>query len=143
MKVGLDANLSRRLVDAMNAIHGRDDQFVQVGAGPAHSDAPWITAFSNDGGQVLIGADQAILKRPFEVEALSDSGLHAFFLGYGKANPKGYVIASFLIWWWPEFRRRVGGPHKVFRTKPMNWDYGSLEALTIIDNNGIRRVQRT
>jgi len=143
VKIGIDANLSGRMVEAMNALFANDDlSFVQVGAGRADSDAPWIGAFAAQGGAAFVGADKAIMRRPHEVEALAKSGLYAFFLDFGKSQPKRHDIASYLIHWWPELEKRIGTDHRIFRTPPNQRQYDKLQKLRIELVGGVKRVVR-
>ena len=143
MKVGIDANLSERTVRAMNALFsGNELSFSLVGAGKASSDAPWIGEFAREGGTAFIGLDKAIMRRPHEVEALVNSGLYAFFLDFGKSQLRGHEIASYLIHWWPEFQRSIGGENRIFRTSPNQRPYHTLQALRIELVDGVKRVIR-
>jgi hypothetical protein len=141
--IGVDANLSVRIVGALNALYATPSlQFVQVGSGKADSDAPWIDEFAKNKGIGFIGADKAILSRPNEVHALIDSGLYAFFLNFGKAQPRIHVLASHVIRWWPAFQSRIGSEYRVYRTPVTNTQFDKLEGLRVEVKDGVRRVVR-
>lgn len=84
MRVGLDANISIRLVSALAALYDRHT-FQQVGAGKAESDVLWLDEFASNGGEVLIGLDRRIMSRPHEVGALQRSGLKCCFFDFKRA----------------------------------------------------------
>lgn len=146
MKVGLDANLSPKLVRALNELYGRADlEFVSVGAGK--DDVVWLPEFAASGGDAMIGMDQKILSRPHEVHALIQSGLTAFFLNFGKAQPRINMIASRVIYWWPYFEARMDWDAKVFRVPVGTTDPQKFEILEVDDPDAplrvLKRVSKT
>ena len=85
MLVGLDANISPKVVRALSELYSAHT-FQSVGVGKANSDAPWISEFAIDGGDGYLGLDKQILNRPHEVKALQESGLHSCLFDFGKLS---------------------------------------------------------
>lgn len=106
MRVGVDANLSYRTVNALNAVYADSENqnapvFECVGAGEAESDAPWLSEFAKRGGNAILGVDKRILSRPHEVKALQEAGLSACFLDFGANGAKLNFQTGSLVNLWP------------------------------------------
>ncbi|MEA1940798.1 MAG: hypothetical protein U9P68_00990 [Pseudomonadota bacterium] len=140
MRVGLDANLSPRLVDALNALYGNKQlSFERVGSSP---DSVWLPEFSADGGSAFIAQDKRILSRPHEVVALANSGLHGFFLNYGKGGAKFPYIAAHVVFWWPAIKSAIlANKYRVFRINRHMGDYSAMEVLEIDSSSSPLRVR--
>lgn len=142
MLVGVDANISRRLVAALNELYS-NAEFQPVGVGPAESDAPWLRAFAEQGGQAVIGLDRRILSKPFEVAALQASQLNACFLDFRQQQRLAFQAAT-LIYIWPKLERlwtNVEG-NAIYRYTPSTrLDDGRLDRLEFVQDNGVPRVK--
>src|SRR5689334_14806672 len=106
MRVGVDANLSYRTVNALNAVHADSENpaapvFECVGAGEADSDAQWLSEFATSGGNAILGIDKHILSRPHEVKALKEARLSACFLDFGVKGAKLHFQTGSLVNLWP------------------------------------------
>ena len=142
MWVGVDANISVRIVQALSALYSTS-RFQQVGTGPAGSDAPWIAEFAKRGGQGVLGLDRQILAKPHEVSALQTSGLAACFFDFGRAQvPK--LQAAAIIYLWPSIERRwEDSPGTILRVKATpNLSAIKLETLEFWLEAGVPRVRR-
>lgn len=140
MKVGLDVNLSPKLVDALNALYGTDQlTFERVGSAP---DSVWLPEFANNGGTAFIGKDKRILSRPNEVRALHASRLTGFFLNYGKSGAGFSYIAAHVIFWWPKIETLIReDPCLVFRVPGSMRSHDGLERLAVDESNSPPRVK--
>lgn len=98
MLVGVDANISPKVMRALQSLYPSHD-FVRVGVGPANSDAPWISAFADAGGEALLTLDKRILSRPHEVEALHGSGLLTCVFDFGKMTDFRMQASAILEYW--------------------------------------------
>lgn len=141
MKIGVDANLSVRIANALNALFADQNcEFIPVGIGT--DDAIWISDFARQGGNAFIGLDKRILSRPNEVKALHDSGLYAFVFSFGKVMPQRHKIASRIIDWWPACASHLKDDDRVFRIPPGAKSYDKIETLRFSLRSGAPSVER-
>lgn len=106
MRVGVDANLSFRTVNALSAVFSDSERldaptFECVGSGPAESDVMWISQFASDGGSAIIGVDRRIIAKPHEIRALHEAGLSACFLDFGQNGAKLHFQTGAIVNLWP------------------------------------------
>ena len=142
MKIGLDINLSSRLVIALNALYGSDSlSFESVGNA---DDEEWLETFSREGGDAFIGRDRKILQRPNEIRALDTSGLQGIFLDYGKAPQKLHYIAAHVIYWWPNIEKliRLNDGNSIYRVPSHMRSWSGVETLRVDDTKTPPRVVR-
>lgn len=149
MRVGVDANLSYRVVDALNAIFGdaknpKAPTFEQVGVGRADSDAPWIADFANEGGRAILGVDKRIIARPHEVQALREASLSACFFDFGKKGARLNFQSGSILNLWPRIEAIWTSSRKpiILRAKvSANLDWQRLEQLDYEMDDGVPRVR--
>lgn len=149
MRVGIDANLSSRLANALGALFSDSAVssapiFQPVGIGPATSDVLWLSDFAASGGNAIIGQDRRILSRPHEVQALNDAHLHACLFDFGQSGAKGYFQAASIIHWWPRLHQvwSMSVVPVILRVKPTNsLNWNGLEELRYELEDGVPRVR--
>jgi hypothetical protein len=140
--VGLDINLSKRLVAALNDIYGSQSlRFLSIGDA---ADEVWLADFPKYGGTAFIGRDKNILQKPNEVAALDASGLNGFFLNYGNAPAKLHYISAHVIFWWPHIEKLIAhdDENSVYRIPPHMRGWTEVEALRINASVSPPRVSR-
>lgn len=118
MIVGVDANISPKVMRALQSLYA-EHSFMRVGVGPATSDAPWISAFAESGGEALLTLDKRILSRPHEVQALHESALLTCVFDFGKMTDfKMQALAIVEYWQYLEPVWADSTSPKVLRARP-------------------------
>ncbi|MEM6898359.1 MAG: hypothetical protein AAF583_01115 [Pseudomonadota bacterium] len=118
MLVGVDANISPRVARALQELNP-DHDFRGVGAGPATSDAPWISAFAEAKGDGLITLDKKVFSRPNEVKALYESELLTCIFNFGRITDFRVQSAVIIEYWqYIEELWSKSDPPKVIRAQP-------------------------
>jgi PIN like domain len=71
-----------------------DDDYIQG------SDAPWITKFSADKGEVIISGNVRMMEVPQEVIAIQNAGIISFYFESGWNRWNFFRKSSLLLWHW-------------------------------------------
>lgn len=104
VRVALDANLPRRLVQLLRA--GFNDQGYEFMWEPdfAPSNAQdefWLDSFARFGGEIVLTADKNIARRPHQLLAFRETKLKGYFFESRWATYDGPYKAAHLMLWWP------------------------------------------
>lgn len=70
-------------------------------------DEDWIESFSKVGGNVIISADRAMLKRPTLIKKISDFGITGVYLPAEWANARRHYQAAHILFWWPSIEKVI------------------------------------
>jgi hypothetical protein len=132
LRVLLDNNLSPRLARSLDALLEPEDEVVHlIDRFPRDTeDRLWIGRLAEEGGWVVISADQRIYRNPLEREAWRRSRLIAFFLAPQWARANNIEKAWRLLRWWPRIREQVAivAAPAAFEL-PLNYGSGRLRVL--------------
>ena len=71
------------------------------------ADEDWIMAFARSGGNVIISADQKMLKRDTLVRRISDTGLIGVYLPSFYAGLKRDEQLAYFVHWWKKIEEQI------------------------------------
>lgn len=125
MKIKFDENISTRLVDAICALES--DQGIEIGS--VHrdyqsgiTDPAWMFRFRDEGGTAMISGDHAILQKPINLKAYTESGLISIWPPPRWPELKRWGQPALMIRWWPLIKARITASSKGDRWQfPMIW----------------------
>ena len=63
-------------------------------------DVHWVTAFAEQGGQVIVTADTDFLKLEPQINAIFDTGVRVIHLPKRWAQASSYMQAAHILQWW-------------------------------------------
>ncbi|MBD9507939.1 hypothetical protein IB265_14215 [Ensifer sp. ENS10] len=99
-----DEHLSPRIVRAVSEVALRKGwRFDNVTGSDLCSleDEDWIESFAKVGGNAIVSADRAMLKRPTLIEKISDLGIVGIYLPAEWGNARRQYQAAHILYWWP------------------------------------------
>jgi hypothetical protein len=104
MKIIGDEHLSPKIAQAVREIALRRSWTLEHVIGSVYRSRPdedWIAAFAQAGGNVIVSADRAMLKRPTLISKISQMGLIGVYLPAEWAEAKRQYQAAHILYWWP------------------------------------------
>ena len=99
-----DEHLSPKIVRAVREIALRRGwRFDNVNGSDLCSleDEDWIESFAKSGGNVIVSADRAMLKRPTLIKKIADLSVIGIYLPAEWANARRQYQAAHILYWWP------------------------------------------
>jgi hypothetical protein len=70
-------------------------------------DEDWIEAFAKAGGNAILSADRAMLRRPTLTKKISDLNLIGIYLPAEWAEARRHYQAAHILFWWPKIERII------------------------------------
>lgn len=104
MIIVADEHISPRIVKAVNELAlTKNWRFSHVIGSEYRSrpDEDWVESFAKNGGNAIISADRAMLKRPSLLEKLKVNSIVAVYLPSEWASSKRNHQAAHILYWWP------------------------------------------
>ena len=108
-----DANLPPGLAEALRVL-GEPAEHVSDIFAPATPDETWIR-YAGERGWCIVSRDVNITRRPYELKALRESEVGAFFLLPGKRSPRLCQTIQTVIRHWPELKRIAATERRPFQ----------------------------
>lgn len=136
MKIKFDENISPHLVGALRRLE--TDPSVEIGSvaedyGNGASDPDWMFRFRDEGGLAMISGDHAILQKPVNLVAYTESGLVSVWPDAGWPKLKRWGQAALLVRWWPLIKAQIAASAPGDRWRiPMQWtpNSGAFRAIS-------------
>lgn len=139
MKVALDENIPPTLALGLDAIFkgSKDKPFTVCAAkayspGPrAPSDIPWVQAFAEDGGRVVVSGEKKMRSVPHYVKAFSEAGVVQYYMPplwnhWGMCKRAGFI----LVWWERVMSHAEDARRGSAWIVPANWTMGEFRRVT-------------
>lgn len=136
MKVRADEHVSPAIVQAIrdialnspweiSSIHEAD----QLG----YDDVHWITAFAQDGGEVILTADADFIKLEPQVNAVFDTGVKVIHLPKQWAQSRSELQAAHILQWWRRIEAIIAEmkPRECFQPIWNISEQGSMKKIKI------------
>jgi len=105
------------------------------------ADDIWVKKFAKAGGEVVLGADGMMLRRPTEVVAICDTAMRLIVLPHQWANAPRHLQVSHVLYWWPHIEAVLAAsrPRQCFKV-PWGWGEtkGAVQAIKV-DFEGARK----
>jgi hypothetical protein len=110
MKIKFDENISTRLVDAIRVLE--PDHSIELGSvhrdyASGIADPAWMFKFRDEGGVAMISGDHAILQKPINLKAYTESGLISIWPPRGWPELRRWGQPAMMIRWWPLIKARI------------------------------------
>lgn len=105
-----DEHLSPRIIRAVCEIALRKGWRLEKVVGSAlcnREDEDWVEAFAESGGNAIVSADRAMLKRPTLIKKISDLGLIGIYLPSEWAEARRQYQAAHILFWWPKIEQTI------------------------------------
>lgn len=105
-----DEHLSPKIVRAVRDIALRKAwRFDNIAGSDLCSleDEDWIESFAKIGGNAIVSADRAMLKRPTLMSKISDLGIIGVYLPAEWANARRQYQAAHILYWWPKIEYAI------------------------------------
>jgi PIN like domain len=141
LKIAFDEHVAPKLAEAIKALSG-EGGMLRAEIVPARkylmdplkkqeSDVPWLEAFANDGGKVVVSGDARMRAKPHEQAALRECGFVTIFFARAWNNLNGFNKAAMLIRWWPYILSVIESakPGQMFEI-PCTWHGTTLKEVT-------------
>lgn len=105
-----DEHLSPRIIRAVCEIALRKGWTFDKVVGSElcnREDEDWIEAFAKAGGNAILSADRAMLRRPTLTQKISDLGIVGIYLPAEWAEAKRQYQAAHILYWWPKIELTI------------------------------------
>ncbi|TIN98294.1 MAG: hypothetical protein E5Y03_25025 [Mesorhizobium sp.] len=73
----------------------------------SREDEDWIEAFAGAGGNAILSADRAMLRRPTLMKKISDLKLIGIYLPSEWAEARRQYQAAHILYWWPKIEQTI------------------------------------
>lgn len=136
MKIRADEHVSPFIVKAIREIAlspGWEITSIHEVDQGGDDDVHWITAFANDGGDVILSADRDFLTLEPQVNAVFDTGLRVIHLPGKWGNAKGHMQAAHILQWWSRIETKISemGARECYRPSWNIKETGELKKVKI------------
>lgn len=86
-------------------------------------DQIWVRSYAQAGGEVIIGGDGAMLRKPHEVVAISETKLRLVVFDEKWPRQKFHLQLSYVSYWWPyiEAALETSKPGQALKV-PWSWN---------------------
>mgnify|MGYP000205648881 CR=1 FL=1 len=147
MKIRADEHVAPKLVDTVRTLACSPSvelsSVIDVGHQGA-SDAWWVTAFAQDGGDAILSADTDFFQRHHQIVAIRQTGLKVIHLPKKWANAPAHLQAAHLLMWWPKIEQTVrdASPREVWEVKWNISTTGELQRKTVDDATHRKKAKK-
>ena len=108
-------------------------------------DQVWVRRYADAGGEAIIGADNAMTRKPHEIVAIVETGLRLVILDERWPRERLHLQASYLFYWWPHIEAvletmRPGTVSKV----PWGWGRAddAIKPVRLDAQNAYRKLRK-
>lgn len=139
MKIAFDEHIPKVLATIFQVladqgeILGAEIHLAQdYATGERGTDVPWLSAFKEDRGEVVISGDRKMRSRVHEREALLLAGFTVFMFSSTWNNKNHFVKSAMLLCWWPKIQNYLTDRTKLNKCWeiPCQWAWCELRNVT-------------